>query len=158
MKAKGLFIPISGGDPIPLLKDEIVIGRRPDCDIQLGFANVSGKHCELRLSKGLWVVKDLGSTNGVSVNGEKVDKLEKRRLIPGDKITIARKHHFKIEYDYDGPLPRESREQRGGEDEVFGQSLLERAGLAKAPKRLEPDSDLYDEDSETGRKRWKLSE
>ena len=46
-----------------------VIGRSRDCDIVLQDSNVSRRHAEIRPSGGGWVVEDLGSTNGVRVNG-----------------------------------------------------------------------------------------
>ena len=52
----GLLQPIGGGDPIPLMKKEIVIGRRPSCDISLDFENISGKHCALKFINGVWSV------------------------------------------------------------------------------------------------------
>src|SRR5580698_1262543 len=65
----GILQPVGGGDPIPLTKPEMVIGRRPGCDIRLDYENISGKHCSLRFLNGLWMIRDLGSTNGTSING-----------------------------------------------------------------------------------------
>ena len=48
----GILLPVGGGDPIPLLKTELILGRRPICDIRLDFNNVSGKHCVLQLISG----------------------------------------------------------------------------------------------------------
>lgn len=142
--ALGWLVPLAGGDAIPLLKDQVVIGRRPDCDIQLGFANVSGRHCELRFSQGGWTVKDLGSTNGVKVNGARV---ERKRLASGDSITLARRHHYRIEFDQvDGAAAMVDEE--GTDESIFSKSLLEKAGLARPAKPIEFDSDIYDEDAE----------
>lgn len=138
----GVFVPLKGGDPIPLLKGHIVIGRRPDCDIQLCFPNVSGRHCELRLNKGVWTIKDLGSTNGLRVNGVKV---EKKYLEPGDEVTIARKHHFRLDYQMTGAIPRTPSDEVADEP-VFSKSLLERAGLSRSPKPVEFDSDIFEDD------------
>jgi len=71
-KILGIMNPMGGGDPIPLTKERLLIGRRPTCDIRLDFEKISGKHCELRLVKGVWVVKDLDSTNGTTVNGRRI--------------------------------------------------------------------------------------
>ena len=49
----GVMHPVGGGDSIPLIKPEIVIGRRPGADIRLDFENISGKHCKLRFLNGL---------------------------------------------------------------------------------------------------------
>src|SRR5271163_1128742 len=45
----GELNPCGGGDPIPLQKQWLVVGRQPNCDITLRFPNVSSRHCELRL-------------------------------------------------------------------------------------------------------------
>ena len=72
----------------------MTIGRRPSCDIQLNFQNISGTHCELALKNGVWHLRDLGSTNGVKVNGERTLR---RPLRPGDEIGIAN-HKYTIQY------------------------------------------------------------
>lgn len=122
----GELIPIGGGDPIPLLKGNLTIGRRESCDIILRFGNVSGQHCELILDHGWWFVKDLGSQNGTRVNGLKVSK---KRLDPGDRLTIAR-NDYEVRYS---PKDNGGDESRPPEDDVFadimGKSLMETAGL-----------------------------
>jgi predicted component of type VI protein secretion system len=63
------------------------IGRSKECDCVLDDANISRKHAELRRSEhGDWQVVDLGSTNGVKVNGRRVSSA---RLSPGDDITLG---------------------------------------------------------------------
>ncbi len=68
----GELIPIGGGDPIPLLKKNLLVGRRESCDIVLRFSNVSAHHCQLICNGGYWYVKDLKSRNGIKVNGTRV--------------------------------------------------------------------------------------
>ena len=96
----GMLQPIGGGDPIPLTKPEMLIGRRPTCDIRLDYENISGKHCSLRFLNGLWMVKDLGSTNGTTVNGSPL--ASEQSLMPDEELGIAG-HMFTIEYDPAGP-------------------------------------------------------
>ena len=48
----GELLPLGGGDPIPLLKTSLIVGRRESADIVLRFPNVSGQHCELALADG----------------------------------------------------------------------------------------------------------
>ena len=91
----GTLIPVGGGDPIPLVKPEITVGRRAGCDIRLDFENVSGKHCSLRLINGVWHVRDLGSTNGTSVNGSRLSS--QHAIMPEDEVGIAN-HLFTIDY------------------------------------------------------------
>ena len=115
----GLLIPVGGGDPIPLLKPSLIVGRRPSCDIRLDYANVSSHHCRLEYVNGYWRAADV-SRNGTKVNGERIDE---KFLQPGDTVSFAR-HAFEIQYtpDPDGVPPSE-------EADDFSLSLLEKAGL-----------------------------
>ena len=64
-----------------------VLGRSREADCVLADPNVSRKHAELRRSStGDWQIADLGSTNGIKVNGRQVDSA---RLTPGDQIQIG---------------------------------------------------------------------
>lgn len=92
----GVMRPLGGGDPIPLRKEEMLVGRRPTCDIQLDFENVSGKHCQLRFVNGVWHVRDLHSTNGTMVNGQLIHS--EHGVMPDDELGIAG-HLFMIDYD-----------------------------------------------------------
>jgi adenylate cyclase len=122
----GTLEPLGGGDPIPLQKDRLVVGRRETCDIRLRFENVSNRHCELILEQGYWKVRDLQSTNGVKVNGERV---QEKRVYPGDELTIS-KHRFRLEYT---PTTARSADAEVDElhEDIMRFSLLERAGLTK---------------------------
>ncbi|WP_437191166.1 FHA domain-containing protein [Planctomicrobium sp. SH527] len=117
----GELIPEGGGDPIPLLQPKLLIGRRSNCDIVLTFPNISSQHCELELVDGYWQVRDMGSRNGVLVNGERVNT---RFLHPGDNLAIA-KSLYKIQYEPSGDAPPPA------EENPFEMSLLEKAGLEK---------------------------
>ena len=68
-EVKGALIPVGGGDNIPLIKDRITIGRRESCDVCLRFPNISGMHLELTFEDECWRARDLGSTNGIKING-----------------------------------------------------------------------------------------
>jgi pSer/pThr/pTyr-binding forkhead associated (FHA) protein len=134
VQIKGELVPIGGGDMIPLAREVMTVGRRSTCDICLNFSNVSGQHCEFSYKNGFWYVRDLGSQNGTKVAGERVMK---RLLRPGDQIGIAT-HKFTIQYD----LTHESRaaleDLMAEEENVFSQSLMEKAGLEK-PKARDKD-------------------
>lgn len=138
----GELLPIGGGDPIPLFKKILQVGRRESCDIVLRFGNVSAHHCQLTLNDGYWYVRDSGSRNGIKVNGV---RCEERRLDPGDTLSVA-KHDYEIVYSPSelgavGPPPVDA-------DQMYAmpkQSLLERAGLAKPGVKLPDDpSHRYD--------------
>jgi hypothetical protein len=64
----------------------VVIGRSRDCDIQLADANVSRRHAELRQEGASYWIVDLGSTNGLEVNGKRV---KRAKLHSGDTITLG---------------------------------------------------------------------
>jgi len=130
VNGNGQLIPVGGGDVIPLIRDQMSMGRRESCDICLEFPNVSGLHCELSFKQGYWFIQDLGSTNGIKVNGTRVHK---RALVPGDTITIA-KRTFRI--DYTPPAGSHALDELLEDvDDTLAQSLLEKAGLAR-PQNL----------------------
>lgn len=72
---------------IKLDKPAFSMGRKPDNDIVLDNAAVSGHHCKMYESGGTWFVEDLNSTNGTFVNGKKTLKAG---LKPGDIITLVK--------------------------------------------------------------------
>ena len=64
---------IAEGKRMPIGPGGAVIGRSRDCDIVLQDSNVSRRHAEIRPSGGdNWTITDLGSTNGVKVNGRAI--------------------------------------------------------------------------------------
>ncbi|HEY5317597.1 MAG TPA: DUF3662 and FHA domain-containing protein [Solirubrobacteraceae bacterium] len=63
------------------------IGRSRQCDVVLTDPNVSRQHAELRPRGGSWVLSDLGATNGVVLNGRRIDAAEVVR--PGDRIELG---------------------------------------------------------------------
>ena len=77
------------GPDITLDRALVMVGRHPQCDARLDSLWVSRRHCILTEDGGEVVVRDLGSTNGIRINGQRV---ERGRLRPGDEISIA---HFR---------------------------------------------------------------
>ena len=58
-----------------VLPTPITVGRCPSADITLDDASISRKHCQFLIDPfGSLMVRDLGSTNGVYVDGRRVDK------------------------------------------------------------------------------------
>ena len=72
---------------VPLLRDEITIGRQAGNTIRLTERNVSRNHARLVKRNGSYIVEDLGSYNGVMVNGERVDAAAE--LSSGDQLSIG---------------------------------------------------------------------
>jgi hypothetical protein len=65
-----------------------LVGRSRDCDVVLADANVSRRHAEVRpATGGGWTIADLGSTNGVRVNGRQIAGAEP--LAAGDRIVLG---------------------------------------------------------------------
>jgi len=64
-----------------------VLGRSRDADVVLDDPNVSRRHAEVRPSGGSWIVNDLGSTNGIKLNGRRVDGPQS--LKRGDVIELG---------------------------------------------------------------------
>lgn len=77
-----------GGRRTVISGGRAVIGRAEEAEVVVSDPNVSRQHAELRQSgSGEWHLFDLGSTNGVEVNGRRV---ESTRLRPGDQITVGK--------------------------------------------------------------------
>ena len=64
-----------------------VLGRSREADVHVDDPNVSRTHAEVRPSGASWTVRDLGSTNGVKVNGRRIQGAQS--LKDGDTITLG---------------------------------------------------------------------
>jgi hypothetical protein len=69
-----------------LEKASVVIGRSKDCDIRISDPNVSRRHAEIRQEGSTYWIVDLGSTNGITVNGQ---ALKRAKLDDGDRIKLG---------------------------------------------------------------------
>lgn len=84
------YLHLSTGENLPITHWENVIGRSKSCDINIDDPRVSRNHGTLsRDNKGIWTYRDLGSTNGAYINGEKVEPDEPVEIEPGDNIDIG---------------------------------------------------------------------
>ena len=78
--------------PIPLERDEVVLGRTLEADVRVNDSKVSRRHATINsiinaaTGRTEYILKDLDSRNGISVNGARVDEAI---LVHGDKITIG---------------------------------------------------------------------
>jgi pSer/pThr/pTyr-binding forkhead associated (FHA) protein len=96
------LIPSDGGPPVELRKEMTLVGRNDDCDLFLDHKSVSKLHCILVKTDGLILVRDLGSTNGTRVNGQRV---RRAALLPNDNLAIA---NFKYQVLFGPDAERES--------------------------------------------------
>jgi predicted component of type VI protein secretion system len=77
---------LAEGPDILVSRSLVLVGRHPQCDVRLPSIRVSRRHCCLTEVDGAIIVRDLGSTNGTLINGQRV---EAGRLRPGDELSIA---------------------------------------------------------------------
>jgi pSer/pThr/pTyr-binding forkhead associated (FHA) protein len=75
------------GKVFPIIKNEVIIGRDPACEVLIPDAEISRQHATVKLMPDGYVVEDLGSTNGTIVSGK---KLEGQHLLrPGEIIALG---------------------------------------------------------------------
>lgn len=90
--------PVANNVPMAQLKNMIsgqmytlnaattTIGRESTCNVVLNDVNVSRQHAQVLFNNGVWMLNDLGSTNGTFVNNQQINS---RQLNSGDVITIG---------------------------------------------------------------------
>ena len=77
---------VAGGQRYELDRDTVVLGRSRECDVTLDDANVSRRHAEITQDGRTYWIVDLGSTNGVEVNGKRV---QRTKLEHEDEIRLG---------------------------------------------------------------------
>jgi pSer/pThr/pTyr-binding forkhead associated (FHA) protein len=80
------LVSADGGPSIELTKDMTLFGRDEDSDVRLDHKSVSKLHCVIVMTDGVLLLRDLGSTNGTRVNGQRV---RRAALLPNDALAIA---------------------------------------------------------------------
>ena len=119
------LIPQDGGQPITIDRDLTLVGRnRHVCDLHLNHSSISKIHCLIVRTDGLLFIRDLGSSNGTRVNGQRVSR---GALLPGDQLAFANLK-YKIYLGPDKP------QRRGDQTEVIPNAdrLLKKKGSPKA--------------------------
>lgn len=76
------------GRRVHVTTEPLIIGRSPQCEIQIDQESISRNHCRIRFHEGEFRVRDLDSTNGTYVNDDLVE--EEGRLRHGDQLKVGR--------------------------------------------------------------------
>src|SRR5882757_6016778 len=80
------LIALNDGPSILVDKPILLLGRHPECDIQIDSRKISRRHCCIAQVNDYLVVRDLDSTNGIRINGVRVVE---GKLEPGDELTVG---------------------------------------------------------------------
>jgi pSer/pThr/pTyr-binding forkhead associated (FHA) protein len=84
---------LDGHADIALDRSAVLVGRHSCCDARIASPRVSRRHCSLSPGRDGVLVRDLGSTNGTRINGQRVDE---GLLRPGDELSIA---HYRYQLE-----------------------------------------------------------
>lgn len=97
------LLALTDGPNLLLDKPILLIGRHQECDIQIPSRKISRRHCCIAHVADYLIVRDLGSTNGIRVNGTRV--LE-GQLRSGDELVIG---NFKYKVQFNGEAAKGDR-------------------------------------------------
>jgi pSer/pThr/pTyr-binding forkhead associated (FHA) protein len=95
------LVPLIAGSapPVALHRPVLLIGRHLECDVRIDSQKISRRHCCVAIAYDRVLIRDLGSRNGVRVNGRLVEEM---RLHPGDELAIG-PSLFRLEAESDDP-------------------------------------------------------
>ena len=102
---------------------DFVIGRGPECQLAVDDPLVSRKHAVLRVSAAGVLAQDLGSRNGVLINGVKLDG--SRDIVPGDKIRIGNQEIVVYKTDDARTISYADEEQRRAMQTIGGMHVAD---------------------------------
>ena len=126
------LIPVDGSEPITINRNLTIVGRKEGlCDLVIDSASISKLHCAVAKTDGLLFIRDLGSTNGTKVNGQRVTR---GALLPGDELAFANVR-FRVHL---GPSPTVEPDQ------------TEQISALPAAQPPDEDGELVGVDSQTG--------
>ena len=110
------LVPLRGGRPIQILRDVTLVGRQDDlCDVCIDQSSISKLHCLIVRTDGLLFIRDLGSTNGTKVNGQRVIR---GALLPGDELAFAGEK-YRVEMGPGEPDAEPASDVHGAHTEVI---------------------------------------
>jgi pSer/pThr/pTyr-binding forkhead associated (FHA) protein len=125
---------MNGGPTVDIVKDMTVVGRKETCDLCLEHKSISKIHCVIVKTDGLLLLRDLGSTNGTRVNGQRV---RRAALLPNDQIAFA-SIKFRVAFGPDEQLAVPAAEHTQQLDAEELAALMAKGGTLKnEPSSLE---------------------
>jgi predicted component of type VI protein secretion system len=129
---------------ILLDKPIMLVGRHPECDIQIDSRKISRRHCCIAQVSDYLVIRDLGSTNGIRINGTRV---QEGKLSAGDEVTIGN-NRYQVSWDSMVAAPPHKQPPRNREDKpsrprVLADELLEECD--EPVPLVEPDDEAEEE-------------
>ena len=111
----------SAGKTYPLEGEEILIGREPDCTLQIDSPGISRRHARIIFQNNQFLLEDLGSSNGTFVNGERISGPQVLRN--GDLISLGKL----VQLEYQVALPTVSMTMLEGEAPPLYRTMIEEA-------------------------------
>lgn len=126
------LIPLEGGTPIDIAKDLVLVGRKEECDVRIDHKSISKMHCVLAKTDGLLLLRDLGSTNGTRVNGQRV---RRAALLPNDQLQIASLRYAVQLAPEESPVDMDEKTQH-----LEGKELARLIEKSEHPGELDSDS------------------
>src|SRR5262245_22789376 len=118
------LIALTEGPNILLDKPILLLGRHPECDIQIDSRKISRRHCCIAQVEDYLIVRDLGSTNGIRINGVRV---QEGKLQVDDELTLGNTR-YKVRWEtIEAALPvaKEKPPARAGRVDVLDDDALE---------------------------------
>ena len=106
------LVPADGGEPVELTRDVTIVGRKDECDLAIDHKSISKQHCVLVKTDGLIFIRDLGSTNGTRVNGQRV---RRAALVPNDEIAFAA-IKYRVALGPAAPMPSDGTQAMDADD------------------------------------------
>ncbi|MEX0745185.1 MAG: ankyrin repeat domain-containing protein [Phycisphaeraceae bacterium] len=88
------------GEPIALDTGAVLIGRNPECDVRYRSRTLSRRHAQITFEQGSYMIRDMGSHNGVQINGHKIHA--PHLLSPGEIIALGA---YEFEFDGENIIP-----------------------------------------------------
>jgi pSer/pThr/pTyr-binding forkhead associated (FHA) protein len=119
----------------------IVVGRSDEAKFRIQQDSVSRRHCEFFLVDGEVQVRDLGSTNGTLLDGERLEASQPVRVPPGARVQVGGVV-FRVEYESAAARPRAERPPEADTVPLPAGGLQppEAAPAAEAPQDLPPET------------------